>query len=270
MNPPMNPMIRKELRLLMRERRGWVLPSLYLVALGALAMFAYFESMRRENGTVLLEGPDIGIPVFLTVVFAQLSVLLLLVPVFSAGSFTIEKEQRTLPGLFTSLLTDAQIWWGKFLSSLMFVLLLLVAGLPVIALTFAFGGIGIWEMFMVTVTTVIILACFSAVGLYWSSVFRRSVPATAVTYGTVIVLSAVTAILFFAQLSESHNAPWYNLPLRAKAPILANPFFFLAVSLTDPPYLYPEWVLSALLFVFVGTVAIFLTLRNLRRERRTS
>jgi len=31
----MNPMIRKELRQRMRERRAWLLPSLYLLVLGA-------------------------------------------------------------------------------------------------------------------------------------------------------------------------------------------------------------------------------------------
>ena len=45
----MNPMIRKELRQLMRERRGWVLPSLYLVALGAVAIFVYFQTLTITN-----------------------------------------------------------------------------------------------------------------------------------------------------------------------------------------------------------------------------
>jgi hypothetical protein len=35
----MNPMIRKELRQRMRERRGWLLPSLYLIVLGARPAF---------------------------------------------------------------------------------------------------------------------------------------------------------------------------------------------------------------------------------------
>jgi ABC-2 type transport system permease protein len=140
----MNPMIRKEFRQLMRERRGWVLPSLYLVALGGVAIFVYFQTLQMQiNARRFLKGPDIGIPLFLALLYTQLTVLLLLVPIFSAGALTIEKEQRTMAGLLTSLLTDTQIWWGKFLSSLLFVLLLLVAGLPVLSLAFAFGGVGL-------------------------------------------------------------------------------------------------------------------------------
>jgi len=262
----MNPMIRKELRQTMRERRGWVLPSLYLVALGAVAIFVYFQAIRRQGMGMGLEGPDIGIPLFLALLYAQLGVLLLLAPIFSAGALTIEKEQRTMAGLLTSLLTDIQIWWGKFLSSLLFVLLLLVAGLPVLSLAFAFGGVGLWELFMVTVTTVLILASVSAVSLYWSSVFRRSVSATAVSYGSVVALCAVTALLYAGQTAGGPQIPWTKLPLRTRAPLLANPFFFLTFSLTDPRDLYPEWVVSAVVFVLLGMVAAWMTLRNLRRN----
>jgi hypothetical protein len=99
----MNPMIRKELRQLMRERRGWVLPSLYLVALGAVAIFVYFQTLQMQvNAGRFLEGPDIGIPLFLALLYTQLTVLLLLV---RAGALTIEKEQRTIGG-FVNLLAD--------------------------------------------------------------------------------------------------------------------------------------------------------------------
>jgi ABC-2 type transport system permease protein len=263
----MNPMIRKELRQMMRERRGWLLPSLYLVALGAVAIFVYFGALERQGiSTLFLEGPDIGIPLFLALLYTQLGVLLLLVPIFSAGALTIEKEQQTMAGLLTSLLTDTQIWWGKFLSSLLFVLLLLVAGLPVLSLAFAFGGVGLWELFIVTVTTVLILASMSAVSLYWSSVFRRSVPATAVSYVSVVALCVVSVLLYSAQTAVHPGVAWAKLPLRARAPLLANPFFFLTFSLTDPRELYPEWVISAAIFVLLGTVAVWMTLRNLRRN----
>ena len=136
----MNPMIRKEVRQRMREKKGWILPSLYLLALSAVVLMAYYVvafSTGRE-----VQGSEIGVALFFTAAYTQLGLLLLLVPIFSAGALTIEKEQRTLAGLLTSLLRPVQIWWGKFVASLLFVLLLLVAGLPVLSTAFAFGGIG--------------------------------------------------------------------------------------------------------------------------------
>ncbi|MGA8501755.1 MAG: ABC transporter permease subunit [Candidatus Sulfotelmatobacter sp.] len=272
----MNPMIRKELRQRMRERRGWLLPSLYLIVLGAVVTFAYFVTTSEGRGSGI-QGSTVGVVLFLTLAYSQLGLLLLLVPIFSAGSITIEKEQRTLAGLLTSLLTSWQIWWGKFVSSLLFVLLLLVTSLPVLSMAFAFGGIGPWEVFSATLTTVIILACMSAIGLYCSSAFQRSVHATAVTYATVVAISVVTAIIFFVRLTIQESAyrgqgvavnegGWYSIPLNIRIPMYLNPFFFLTASFAPPKQLYPAWITSACVFIAVGTLAVVLTLRNLRRR----
>jgi ABC-2 type transport system permease protein len=266
----MNPMIRKELRQRMRERRGWLLPSLYLLVLGAVVTFAYYAT-TIDRGTGV-QGSSVGVALFLTLSYSQLALLLLLAPIFSAGSITIEKEQRTLSGLLTSLLTSSQIWWGKFVSSILFVLLLLVTSLPVLSMAFAFGGIGPWEIFSATLTTVIILACVSAVGLYCSSAFQRSVHSTAVSYATVIVISVVTAVVFFVRIeiySSGHpESPhgWYDIPLSIRAPMYANPFFYLTTSFAPPKQLYPAWVTCSGVFILLGAVAVALTLRNLRRR----
>jgi ABC-2 type transport system permease protein len=272
----MNPMIRKELRQRMRERRGWLLPSLYLLVLGAVVTFAYFLTTSEGRGGSGIQGSTVGVVLFLTLAYAQLGLLLLLVPIFSAGAITIEKEQRTLAGLLTSLLTSWQIWWGKFVSSLLFVLLLLVTSLPVLSMAFAFGGIGPWEVFSATLTTVIILACMSAIGLYCSSAFQRSVHATAVTYATVVAISVVTAIIFFVRLTMYETTQrgqavatrgiWYSIPLNIRIPMYLNPFFFLTASFAPPKQLYPAWITSACVFIATGTLAVVLTLRNLRRR----
>jgi ABC-2 type transport system permease protein len=272
----MNPMIRKELRQRMRERRGWLLPSLYLFVLGAVVTFAYFLITANGFQANGVQGSTVGVVLFLTLAYAQLALLLLMAPIFSAGSITIEKEQRTLGGLLTSLLTVGQIWWGKFVSSLLYVLLLLVTSLPVLSMAFAFGGVGPWEVFSATLTTVIVLGSMSAIGLYCSSAFRRSIHATAVSYATVIAISVVTAIIFFVrfQLYETARArsetavafSWYGIPLDIRLPMYLNPFFFLTSSFARPSELYPAWATCATVFIAIGIISVLLTLRNLRHS----
>jgi ABC-2 type transport system permease protein len=268
----MNPMIRKELRQRMRERRGWLLPSLYLIVLCAVVVFAYFLA-TQNRGAMDTQGSTVGVILFLTLAYSQLGVLLLLVPIFSAGSITIEKEQRTLAGLLTSLLTPGKIWWGKLVSSLLFVLLLLVTSLPVLSMAFAFGGIGPWEIFIATLTTVIVLSSLSMVGLYCSSYFQRSVHATAVSYAVVIIISVVTSIIFFVRLQVYEAARegasaggWYAIPLDIRIPMYINPFFFLTASFAPPKQLYPAWVTCAVIFLCLGSIAAAFTVRNLRRR----
>jgi ABC-2 type transport system permease protein len=259
-----NPMIRKELRQRMRERKGWILPSLYLCALAAVIALTYYFNTASPSSHP--QGSSIGVSVFLAAAFAQLLLLLLLAPVFSAGTLTIEKEQRTLGGLLTSLLTPAQIWWGKFVSSLMYVLLLLLAGLPILSVAVAFGGIGLWDVAIVTFTTVVILGVISAVSLYWSSAFRRSVHATAVSYVTVIALSLVTFVIFIIGESITKPDSFERTSLAIKAPLYINPVYFLLVSLSPARGLYPHWFICLGAFLAIAALSILLTVRNLRRS----
>jgi len=259
----MNPMVRKELNLRMRERRGWILPSLYLVVLGAVVTLAYYFTAFESKQ---VQGSEVGIAMFLSAAYAQLGILLLLAPIFSAGSLTIEKEQRTMAGLLTSLLSPFQIWSGKFAASLLFILLLIVTGLPILSVSFAFGGIGPWEVFMATITTVVALGSLSAVGLYWSSVFRRSVHATAVTYATIIALTVVTFIVFMIEVSTRRAASWQQFPWFVKSPLYLNPVFFLTMAFAPAQQLYPEWIRCLVAFVSLGLLASGMSLWSLRRS----
>ncbi len=261
----MNPMVRKELNLRMRERRGWVLPSLYLLTLGAVSALAYYISTDKSSYAEL-QGADIGVPMFLCAAYAQLSLLLLLAPIFSAGAITIEKEQKTLAGLLTSLLTPFQIWWGKFMASLLFVMLLIVTGLPVLSIAFAFGGVGPWEVAIATISTVVVMAMVSAIGLYWSSVFRRTVHATSVTYASVIAMTIVTFVIFIIEMSTHRGPGWDQISFGMKSPLYFNPVFFLTMGFTSPRHLYPEWLRCLAVFAVLTFLAIALTLWNLRRS----
>lgn len=268
----MNPMIRKELRQRMRERRTWLLPSLYLLALGAAAALAYYFSTEGMFDFQMrqAQGSDIGVAVFLTVTFTQMALLLLMAPVFSAGSITIEKEQRTLGGLLTSLLTATQIWWGKFVAALLFLILLLVSALPVLSLSFSLGGVGLREVGLAAGITLVVLACMSAIGLYCSSFFRRSVHSTAVSYAIAIAMTVITFVVFLI-LQSRWQAVHTAEQLAAGPPryivgaLYLNPFFPLTALFSHEKGHFPDWGISLIVFVILGCLAAVLAVRNLRR-----
>jgi ABC-2 type transport system permease protein len=272
----MNPMIRKELRQRMRERRSWVLPTLYLLVLGAsVALAYYFSTQGLPFQTEPKQGAEVGVVVFMTVAYCQLTLLLLLAPVFSAGSITIEKEQRTLAMLLTSLLSAAEIWFGKFVSALLFLSLLLISALPVLALAFSLGGIGPMELVRTTAMTLLILASMSAVGLYFSSIFRRSVHSTAVSYAAVIALSGLTFIAFLmlqshwqsrqAQLSRTPPTA-AEMPRYYTSPLYLNPYYALSSTMFHERQKFPDWAFCSLVFAALGLLAAFLAFRNIRRR----
>ena len=69
-------MIQKELRQRMRERRGWILPSLYLVEIGAVISLAYSSVSPLGNylsGSSGVQGYQVGASLFLTAAYTQLA-----------------------------------------------------------------------------------------------------------------------------------------------------------------------------------------------------
>lgn len=267
-----NPMINKELRQRLRERRSWLLPTLYLLVLSGTVSFAYYESLDPQiRGQQEVQGADIGLAIFFTVVFTQMIVLLLMAPVFSAGSITIEKEQRTLAGLLTSLLSVPQIWWGKFAAALLYLLLLLSSALPLLAISFAFGGVEPEQMIRATASSVLVLAAICAVGLWCSATFRRSIHATAASYGIVLVLSIVTAVVFGILMSHwtSHHVllSGDGPPAYVQAPLFLNPLYPLLSMLDDQDFrrfIYPAS--SWMLFAAMGCLAAAFAMRRLKRS----
>jgi len=266
-----NPMILKELLQRLRERRAWLLPTLYLLTVSGTVCFSYYAStaMQAANRPRPMQGAEIGIALFLTAVITQLALLLLMAPIFSAGSLTIEKEQRTFAGLLTSLLSAPQIWWGKFVAAFLYLLLLLLSALPLLAISFAFGGVEVRDLLVAVGSTILVLASISAVGLWCSSVFRRSVHSTAASYAIVLVLSVVTLVVF-AIWSDHWRTAGGNFsqpyPQYIQAPLWLNPFYpfisFLneyAAGKLDSP------LSSWLLYAALGCLAAAFAIRNIQR-----
>jgi ABC-2 type transport system permease protein len=266
-----NPMILKELRQRLRERRAWLVPTLYLLVLSGIVICVFYfttDTGHRLRGAEV-QGADIGEAIFLGVVFTQITVLLLMAPVFSSGAITIEREQRTLAGLLTSLLTAPQIWWGKFVTALLYLLLLIASAIPLLALPFAFGGVEPLDLIKSVGSTVLTLACICAIGLWCSAAFRRSVHATASCYAIVLVLTVVTAIAFgmlYSHWQQGHPGV-SGPPAHIQAPLFLNPYYPLLTLIDDSDFRVYSYPLSSwLLFGAVGCLAAAFAMRSLQRS----
>jgi len=256
-------MIWKELQQRMRERRAWLLPTLYLLILSAVIVMAYYTAAVEEGRLGRdLRGAEIGVAIFFATAFTQLGLLLLIAPALSAGSITIEKEQRTLSGLLTSLLTLVEIWWGKFVSSLLLMVLLLIVSIPILSLGLAMGGFGAREITMAVATTLIVVASINTIGLYCSCLFRRSVHAIPVCYAIVIALSVISLVAAVITRSVYPELRDFTYFKRCMYP---NPFFFLTLAFAPQSDLWPDWFISAGIFLFIGVVMTLLALVHLRR-----
>jgi ABC-2 type transport system permease protein len=230
-----NPLISKDA---VSRMRTWRAPMTLTIYLGLLSAFGYASFV-----TTALMGPSqragsalIGAGVFSYLAFIQLSLVSLFAPALAAGSISGERERQTFDVLLVSRMTAGAIVFGKLVSSVAFMLLLILSALPLFAAVFLFGGID-FEQFLVTqLLTVTTAITIGAVSLFLSSAFRRTLSSTVVSYGVAfagMVGTLVAGLLFtLALMLRSPNGvggTGDSHPL-----LFANPFYALYIVLNDP------------------------------------
>ena len=220
--PPLNPVFARELKQRMRGRHVWLVLTLYLTVLAVILRWVYVAAARDSfNGGIdLLASATAGRAIFQWLLFFMLLLVCFIVPGLTAGAISGERERQTMVALQLTLLRPRSIVAGKLLASLAFVVLLIIASLPLVTVPFLVGGVSLGEvvkgMWMV-LATALTLACLT---LACSAVLRRTQAATVVAYGLTLGLVLGTLMVYGAQqIPRSIGTP------RPKPWILAlNPF----------------------------------------------
>jgi len=136
----MNPVLRKDLLALLRLKRVAAIQILFIGVLSILLLATW-----PQGGVLTLESGRQD-DLLLGLIVGQLVLLVLFVPGVSAVSLTGEKEANTLEMLYASRLSPAQIIGGKVSSAVSFPLLLLVSGLPFVALLYWRGEVDLQKL----------------------------------------------------------------------------------------------------------------------------
>jgi ABC-type transport system involved in multi-copper enzyme maturation permease subunit len=128
--------------------RVLILYGLLLTALGFAIVWSLY---RLKSPTLLVFGNAGPLPIAraaelsetlaLVLLEAQLLFVAAVTPAYAASAISEEKDRETLPLLLTTDLTDREIIWGKAVGRVLFMLLAVLAGVPVIMTSMFFGGV---------------------------------------------------------------------------------------------------------------------------------
>jgi ABC-2 type transport system permease protein len=197
--PGVNPIIVKELRARMREARAFIILTSTLLLLGAMSYLIYRMALVMAGGYAATPlSPQIGQMLFLALAFLELMVVCAIAPALTAGAISGEREKLTYEMLLATPLHPASILWGKLVSALSYVFLLIFAAVPMFSLIFIFGGVTIRDMIKALVILVIVAITFGILGLFLSTLLKRTSRATVASFLIVVALVAGTFFLYVA------------------------------------------------------------------------
>jgi ABC-type transport system involved in multi-copper enzyme maturation permease subunit len=212
--------------------RGWKAPALITLYVAVLGVVAWFiVAVTGMSGRAF--APELGGVIFATLGFTQFALLVFSAPGLTAGAIAGEREKQTLDLLLITRLSPLEVVIGKLEAAVAFSLLLMFASLPVYSLLFLLGGISLSHLAMTVVVWVVTVLFLGALGLFYSSVFRRTQAAVIAAYGTVVSL-IVGAFIVSMLVLEVFSRPPATPPSWVAALAYINPVFGLAAAMGGP------------------------------------
>jgi ABC-2 type transport system permease protein len=181
-----NPLAGKELLARMRGPRTFVVATLLLLPLAAVAGGLYAMVAAAPAGDSLTSAP-VGKLFFAAVTAVELGLICLLAPALTADLISGERERQTLDLLLVTPLSRRQIVVGKLVAALGSLLLLIVLALPIQAIAVLIGGIGLEELLAALWLLTLTAVTYGCVGLCWSARLRTTRSALLLSYVTTLI-----------------------------------------------------------------------------------
>jgi ABC-type transport system involved in multi-copper enzyme maturation permease subunit len=220
-----NPVLMRELLVNLRSPRSFVLQLAYVTFLAAVV---YFYWPAGGEGAREVEA-GMAERLFELFFLGQFFMVALVAPTFAAGSITGEKERRTYEMLLASPLQPSTILIGKLLSSLTYLVILILSSLPLMILCFLLGGILLSEIARAYLILILAAGTFGLLSVACSSFFRRTSSALVVSY--LIILPLAVLCVSVTRPSDPHAAEFVS---------------FMTVAVV-PPWCLAIWTVVAIL-----------------------
>jgi ABC-type transport system involved in multi-copper enzyme maturation permease subunit len=188
LRPGVNPIVVKELRSRMRGARAFAILTVVLLLLAGVSYGFYRIALAAMAYSSTPISPQIGRVLLVVLAMVELLMVCFITPAVTGGAISGEVERLTYEMLLATPLRPASILWGKLVSALGYVFLLILAALPMASLIFIFGGVTLRDLIVVLVILAATAVTLGVIGVTLSAWLRRTVRATMLGYLAVLGL----------------------------------------------------------------------------------
>jgi ABC-type transport system involved in multi-copper enzyme maturation permease subunit len=163
-------------------------------AIMAIVFFFALFFLQAENSYTTTNIYSRIINLYPVLAITQLVILGVVVPIRTASSISGEKERQTFDIMMTTSMTPFSIIAGKVTTAVIQGMFFVIAGMPIMALTFVIGGVS-WSYLFWFMAIAVLVSIFSAsIGICCSAMSKRSVTAVIMSYGFYVIFFLGTLI----------------------------------------------------------------------------
>jgi hypothetical protein len=167
-----NPIFMRELRRRMRGKALIYTTILYVAALCGIAYLIILRKAQMVNQSAYFSViSDIGQELYVLVITVQFFLVLFVAPTITSAMVRSEKERQTFDFLRATSISSPTYVVGALLSTVLYVLLALFCALPVVMLSYLYGGVSNIVSGMGTLLAISIV--LSSMGLLISTITEK-------------------------------------------------------------------------------------------------
>ncbi|MGB4810950.1 MAG: ABC transporter permease subunit [Methylophilaceae bacterium] len=180
---------RKELKSMFSSPMGWVILSLLMFAFGTYYLNGVNDYFAVMSGA-MRPAERTGVTQFVgqTVYGFASFIVLFAVPLLSMRLISEERRNQTLPFLFSAPISLTEIVLGKFFGLVAFLSILVVFIAGMLATLNIWADIDFGYIVANSIGLLLMVASFSALGLYFSSMTQQPVVAAILTFIALFAL----------------------------------------------------------------------------------
>lgn len=205
-----NAILKFGMKMTMKKKSSCVL--LAIISALTTLILAITAFAMKESSSSVSDYSEAGQILFIVLSSLHLALCVFLSPAISGSAISGEREKQTFDVMLCSQMTPRDIVWGKFLSSISWILLISVSLLPSYAIIYIFGGISVATIVLIFAMIVWMTAVCSAISIMMSAVIKRTSGAVVLALVTLFGLIGVNMIflgLYYALFSLL-EAMWYE------------------------------------------------------------
>ncbi len=190
-----NPILKKEMVVGSRSMKmSWTIMAVSGILTAIVVFILIITGFTVNYGGYSYQSLVVLFPVL---GFAECGLLSLMVPVITSGAISGEREKQTLDIMLTTPISPFSIVMGKLWSAMMMVMMYMIASIPVMAIAFVLGGLSWWNLLGLFVMLLYLGIYVGSVGIFCSSLVKKSIAATILTIVIGIGIIVGTVLIYF-------------------------------------------------------------------------
>jgi len=226
-----NPVLNKEIKLRFRSVKSFLGVFFYLLAIGGIAVG--FMLINTVFSATAMFRPEQSRIMFMVLSFVQMGLILFMTPGLTAGVISGERERQTLNILLTTPQSSTSIILSKLVSSIAYLLLMIVSSLPLYSIVFLFGGVSPSLLLTTFSFYFVVMVTIGSLGVMFSTLIRKTIISTIITYGVALFLAGGTAFITVIGMELLANPNFNQTSFMPYLSGMLNPFIILVSVFED-------------------------------------